>query len=323
MELCKLSQDTPLLTELPACYGTNTIFLIAQSPHRLFTYWDIDILHHPQGSMLLRCIQAKKEEENIEFEGEIPFEARNWYISVSESGTDYFVELGYYRDNQWQSIAKSSTVQTPTDQMSSSENFDCATHSLHATQLKERTQQCEKNQSLSYSSTATPKLVQSQLPPKKSTSPSTPPPLPENTPAKAAPIPSNAETFSTWTTSALSSFGASPDSSSSWEHGPSNEEIDHLDFFMEVNAEVIFYGKTCPGSSVTIDSHPVDVDKDGNFRYHFIFPEEAYEVPIACTSPDGLETRAAVLRFHRTSSSPSPKSADSSPSENAKENNPS
>lgn len=68
---------------------------------------------------------------------------------------------------------------------------------------------------------------------------------------------------------------------------------------MHVNAEVIFYGGTHPEAKVTIDGKPVALKPDGSFRYHFVFPDGEFEIPIVATSPDGVETRRAVLRFER------------------------
>lgn len=68
---------------------------------------------------------------------------------------------------------------------------------------------------------------------------------------------------------------------------------------MHVNAEVIFYGGTDPRAKVTVDGKPITLNPDGTFRYHFIFPNGTYEIPIVATSPDGVETRSAVLRFQR------------------------
>ena len=68
---------------------------------------------------------------------------------------------------------------------------------------------------------------------------------------------------------------------------------------MHVNAEVIFYGGTDPRAKVTIDGKPITLNPDGSFRYHFIFPDGVYEIPIVAISPDGVESRSAVLRFER------------------------
>ena len=50
---------------------------------------------------------------------------------------------------------------------------------------------------------------------------------------------------------------------------------------------------------MTIDGKPVALRPDGTFRYHFVFPDGEFEIPIVATSPDGVETRRGVLRFER------------------------
>ncbi|MCS7008822.1 MAG: hypothetical protein NZL93_02660, partial [Chthoniobacterales bacterium] len=110
----------------------------------------------------------------------------------------------------------------------------------------------------------------------------------------------SAETLSSWTSETLSSWARSELGAissaalASWEVPPSARE-----FFMNVNAEVIFYGGTDPRAQVTIAGRPIQLNPDGTFRYHFIFPNNRYEIPIVATSPDGVETRSAILRFER------------------------
>ncbi len=72
-------------------------------------------------------------------------------------------------------------------------------------------------------------------------------------------------------------------------------------FFMHLNAEVIFYGGTHPDAKVTVDGKEIMIRPDGTFRYHFVLPDGEFEIPIVATSPDGVETRRAVLRFERAS----------------------
>jgi len=71
---------------------------------------------------------------------------------------------------------------------------------------------------------------------------------------------------------------------------------------MHVNAEVIFYGGTHPEAKVTIDGKAIELSPDGSFRFHFVFPDGDYEIPIVATSPDGVETRCATLKFERATS---------------------
>ena len=99
---------------------------------------------------------------------------------------------------------------------------------------------------------------------------------------------------------------------SSWSHAETSswggsENIGSFgfaqrEFFMHVNAEVIFYGGTHPQAKVTIDGKPIKLNPDGTFRHHFIFPDGTYSIPIVATSPDGVETRSATLDFSRNTS---------------------
>ena len=97
---------------------------------------------------------------------------------------------------------------------------------------------------------------------------------------------------SSWSAAAQSSWGAESSWLSSWGSAPRG-------FFMHVNAEVIFYGGTHPDAKVTVDGKQIALRPDGSFRYHFVLPDGEFEIPIVATSPDGLETRRAVLKFER------------------------
>jgi hypothetical protein len=122
------SVDLDHLGELPQSYGSDTIFLIAQEPHWLFTYWDIDISRHPGGKTFLRVYEGEK---TVEVKIEVPFETRNWYIPVKRAGAKYTVEIGYNRGSVWKVIARSHTIETPPDHLSDSDQFDYATIPLH------------------------------------------------------------------------------------------------------------------------------------------------------------------------------------------------
>ncbi len=103
--------------------------------------------------------------------------------------------------------------------------------------------------------------------------------------------------LSNWASSAISSWGqASWGAESSWL---SSWPTAPRGFFMHVNAEVIFYGGTHPDAKVTVGGREIGLRPDGTFRYHFVFPDGEFEIPIVATSPDGKETRRAVLRFER------------------------
>jgi|GEM_PF-620895 len=90
----------------------------------------------------------------------------------------------------------------------------------------------------------------------------------------------------------LSSFRTA---GASWSAAPSGAR----DFFFHLNAEVIYYGGTVPGSRIWIDGREIPLNADGTFRFHHRFPDGAGTLPILVQSPDGAETRSALLRLER------------------------
>jgi hypothetical protein len=129
--VCAESGSTDLLSDLgnlPRSYGEEVIFLVAQDPHWLFTYWDIDISRHPGGPCILRVEDASG---TLEQEIEVSFETRNWYIPVKNAGGSYVVEIGFQRHGKWNPLARSPIVATPRDSFSESEAFDFATLPMH------------------------------------------------------------------------------------------------------------------------------------------------------------------------------------------------
>ena len=122
---CDLLND---LGSLPRSYGEELLFLVAQDPHWLFTYWDIDISRHPGGPCILRVEEASGV---LEQEIEVSFETRNWYIPVQKAGGSYAVEMGFHRYGKWNPIARSPIVTTPRDKFSESAAFEFATLPMH------------------------------------------------------------------------------------------------------------------------------------------------------------------------------------------------
>jgi len=392
------------LGELPRSYGSNSLFVVAQEPHWLFTYWDIDIARHPGGPALLR---VERPDGTLEVEIEVPLETRNWYIPVKDAGLTYRVEIGYRRGQEWHALAVAAEASTPGDTFSDSDSFEYATVPLHLSfeklvarmhgavqdgesllQALARLQRdgklfpggsldgaslgedqrtvldallgegfVEKLSSEGLSPVEVESRVRTALSEKLGSAASSGFSIPGSWgPAESSlfaaigALSSGAErssgigayqAVSSWSPAALSSWAAAalaswtvgakipsswagaaasswaPEHLSSWLHtaGVSSGETSSAswaggseslssfgvarEFFMHVNAEVIFYGGTDPRATVTVDGQPIKLNPDGSFRYHFVFPNGEFEIPIVATSPDGVETRCAVLRFER------------------------
>lgn len=71
-------------------------------------------------------------------------------------------------------------------------------------------------------------------------------------------------------------------------------------FWLQVNAELVIYGATDPRARVTLGGRPVALRPDGTFSFRFALPDGEFPLPIEAVSPDGVETRAAALKFSRT-----------------------
>ena len=463
--------------ELPRTYGESSIFLIAQDPHRLFTYWDLDIASHPGGPAVIRCYRLDQNKLEVEFE--VPFEARNWYIPVSAAGGTYRVEIGYYRSGEWKTLGMSGKAVTPVAEVSADDSFSYATLPIDAAfsallaSLPPRMRQhpdlmrhladlqarhvagngkttpvfARENEeaiallksilgdhlllemlSGSWDTASLSSAIHTRLGEMLSSESASEMLARFQHIASESSLFSglvvfetlSSETLSSWTESLLSwthaarhaaasewlsSWGLRPgemtagessgsafssseaaaswfglfasswggteqsswgqagvtswagqtswseaaaaswaaaglgewsgsalsswsqaalsswfgetisswtaESLSSWtkellsswgaaESGSWSVPAGERSFFMHVNAEVIFYGGTDPKARVTIAGQPIQLNPDGTFRYHFVFPNGSYEIPIIAVSPDGVETRSAVLDFSRS-----------------------
>ncbi|MEK6646295.1 MAG: DUF4912 domain-containing protein [Candidatus Firestonebacteria bacterium] len=66
------------------------------------------------------------------------------------------------------------------------------------------------------------------------------------------------------------------------------------DFFLEVNTELILYGKTIPDAQVTIQSKKIKLNPDGTFSMRFILPDGEQFIPVKAISFDRKDVREIV-----------------------------
>lgn len=71
------------------------------------------------------------------------------------------------------------------------------------------------------------------------------------------------------------------------------------EFCFEVDAELIVYGVTEPGSHVTLRGEPVRLEPDGTFTMRFELPDRRQVLPVVASSGDGVEQRTIVLAVER------------------------
>ena len=99
------------LGELPATYGTQSVYLVAYDPRQLFAYWDIDWKSAPNPVYTLHVHRA---DGTLEKRLDLASTDTGRYVEVELPGSTYYVELGHHgRDGSWQPLARSSRVTMP------------------------------------------------------------------------------------------------------------------------------------------------------------------------------------------------------------------
>ncbi|MCM2373773.1 DUF4912 domain-containing protein [Aporhodopirellula aestuarii] len=68
---------------------------------------------------------------------------------------------------------------------------------------------------------------------------------------------------------------------------------------LDVEAELIVYGKSDPTASVMVSGHPVKLQKDGAFTVRLEFPDKRQVLPITAETRDGLRQRTTVIAVER------------------------
>ncbi len=83
--------------------------------------------------------------------------------------------------------------------------------------------------------------------------------------------------------------------------GGESEDMDGRSpgFALEVDAEVVLFGATDPGSRVTIKGQRIPIQEDGTFTFRFAMPNRRQVLPLVADSSDGSEQRMVVVAIER------------------------
>jgi len=319
---------------LPATYHHDTLFLTARDPRWLFSYWDFDWDRIPAEQMregrrsyFLRVMRNGGQVETLV---EINPGARNWYIPVTQADTAYNCELGYFdRMGYWQGIVRSGEAHTPADTLAPEsvhhESFATVPQRLTFARLQELVQQhMEDGESLLESiaritgdghiqlrAGAVPvwsedqkRLLAMLLGDSLIDVMALGSDEIDRLLRKALQQKLHSEAASGLSGRLGSGFGPSSINLSSLTSPMGASWSAPIpargrNFFMHLNAEVIFYGGTAPDASVTVNGQAIQLQPDGSFRFHFTLPDGDFEIPVVARSADGVEERSGTLSFRR------------------------
>ncbi len=303
------------LGELPDSYGTRRLYLVARDPQFLFAYWDFyeaqlaDLSQRAgDGNVYLQLyLETGEKLQQIQVHGG----TKNWYLQANRPGAAFYAELGFYHaDGRFEPAARSGTVSTPRDHPSSRTDakfvtlpFELSFRELKGiiqNQLAEGEELVEGLARLQAEGVTLP--FDALKPRGKLQGNAVYDYLGEEV-VRRLRVGSldivetlrrrfeeaGGTSSGQWASSPFSPFGAS--------FGQPRG------FFLHVNAELILYGGTDPKAKVRINGQDLKLQEDGTFSFHFNFPDGQFHIPIEAASPDGKETRAALLSFLRLSDS--------------------
>lgn len=75
---------------------------------------------------------------------------------------------------------------------------------------------------------------------------------------------------------------------------------------LEVDAEMLVYGATQPGTCITLQGEPVKVQADGTFRVRVDMPNKRQVLPIIASSAEGVELQTVVIAVERNTKTMEP-----------------
>lgn len=314
--------------ELPEAYGTKKLLLAARDPHWLYAHWDLtqEQQQHFNSLSADRHLVLRVREDAPDArpatETHVHPESRHWFVHVTRPGTRYVAELGFYgKGGTWSAIANSSPAATPPDRVSTdaSAEFVAIPSELPLSHLVSLTEGAASG-SLPLASAL--EELRAQGHPELPASATVPPPAPWTADQERvlAEILSTdamqriwigsqeitelirrqlAQELASQAAAARAGVTSSPAEAPGAVSSPTAGRQPERGFWFDVNVELIVYGATEPGASVTIGGRPIRLRPDGSFGYRFALPDGHYELPIAAFSADRMDARGAELKFSR------------------------
>jgi uncharacterized protein len=311
--------------ELPEAYGTQQLMLTARDPHWLYAHWDLthEQLRHYNALSVDRHLIVRVYLEAIRAqpiaEIHVHPESRHWFVHVDQAGAKYMAELGYYcQDGQWGGIASSGATLTPPDTMSEETEVEFATIPFElplARLVALAKEAAQETVPLAVALEEMRGRGHPELP-----APPAPALAAAWTPAQdraLAEVISMDRVHRVWIGSMeitellrhpfaweLASMAAaqfdvptSPAGGPGPISSPPGGPPAGRGFQLDVNAELIVYGATEAGATVSMGGRSIRLRSDGSFSCRFALPDGIYRLPVVAVSADGTEGRAAELHF--------------------------
>ena len=260
---------------LPAGYGKDRIVAMVRDPYWVHAYWELTPetvsrglralgKDAPGAKRVLRVYSADTNAgrpENFLFDVALTPDARNWYINVGGPGRAYRVEIGLLaRAGKYVCLAASNVVSMPPDRMSDLLDEEWADLSQ---------EYYAEMYALSGGLTG------------PSSAPVTSPGLAERLARR------------------LEERLASPVFSPGVSAGMGARALEQP-FWLRLDADLIVYGATVPGSRLTVEGGTCSLREDGTFSFRCHLPDGRKDVKVTSRSADGAKEERIELTVTRS-----------------------
>jgi uncharacterized protein len=293
-------QLPPEKTALPESYGTGRLLLAARDPHWLYAHWDLTAQQQSKYNALsvdrhlvVRVAEGVSEGGQMS-EVHVHPESRHWFIHAEHAAAQYVAELGYYRPRRrWVTVASSTPAVTPPERPSADRDVRFATIPAHRrlTELVALAKQA----------------IPAGLPPVQEAREDALAELIAQRLAReaVADLAAAPELAPLWQEAgALPAMLAQPaplgGASEFMSSAMAPVEQRPAGFWLNVNADLVIYGATEPGASVTIGGRPLDLRPDGTFSYRYTLPDGEHSVTLSAMSAEGEMRQATLMVGRRT-----------------------
>jgi hypothetical protein len=275
---------------LPPRYGDGRMGLLPRDAHWLYCFWDLSPVQQQRwreaGAAALRVVELGSSADRELRRIPLPAGASSWYVQVDAADRTYRCDLGWPSGNggfePWLSSNPSTTPP------------DSAWPAAPAA--------------------ATPRQAPA----------ADPPPAPAAAPAAAStdalerlalgPQPAAADSAAAQQqrrpAAAADSAGAldqrrpppaAPASQQLQSAGLAAERrAPDVGYWLRVDADVIIYGATVPGSRVHLGDLPLELDDEGHFRARLAFPDGEHALEVLGSGPEGDQRRVRLDLQRRT-----------------------
>ena len=312
---------------LPEAYGTGRLSLTPRDPNWIYAHWDLTReqlkeynRRSAEGHLILRVF-TENAQGQVFNEIHVHPESRNWFVHVSQPGTKFSTELGYFsrEGRQWTVISKAGPVSTPSGALSTELTAEFQTLRsdspfMHLVRLARETLE-SKHLPLEGVGDWQPehggRLPEHRIPAwaQERSHGGALIQLIEYDESRRVSM-GSFEASEAWQRQlrreifpgAVTQPG-NPELSSAGPTGISSQSLigeqEERRFWFNVNAELVVYGATDPNARVDLGGRTIQLRPDGTFSFRFALPDGNFILPTVAISADNKERRSATLHFSR------------------------